>query len=251
MAFRITVYDEGKSIVSTMEVDRKLRIGSDRGCDLCLKRDGVLPFHCEINGHKMAHTLVRGPHADVRVNNEPVDGDPPTLADGAEIQIDGLTLVFKIVRQSAKRHWRTGFVSYFALVLLAMMLVFESLVMFWLPARLSSDKAWDKEQALEELVGLLDHTRAIAREIPVRAKNDEGFLRLFVLTLDNIAKYVREYKGAMTRSQVAELHDGLKRLEPYVLNWGKIRKKYVQEEKITPDDYIKNLISKAEEGADK
>ncbi len=246
MPFRITVVDESKSVVVTVESSQKLRIGSDRDCDLVLKRAYILPVHCEVESHKMTHKLMRSPLADVILNDSSMHGESAVLADGDVIQLGDLVLQFKVTRQATKRHWRTDLVSYSAVGLLTVMLILESLVMFWLPSRLSSDTAWEREQALQELIETLDRTRAIARELSVKEKNDEGFIRLFVLTLDEIAKYVRSYKEVMTRSQIAELNEDLTRITPVVTKWKKTRKIYTKEETLDLSRHVKDLILKFE-----
>ena len=247
MPFRITVLEEGASTSATViESSQKARIGSDRSCDVRLKKDYILPIHCEIESHKMTHSLVKSPLADVQINGMLLSGKSAALADGDKIQLGEVTLLFNVTRHTVKRHWRTDLVSYSAISLLVVMLVFESLVMFWLPARLSSDKAWEREQTLQEVIELLDRTRAVAREISVKDKNDEGFLHLFNMTLDETARYVRAYKDTMTRSQIAEVREDLKRLEPFVSNWNKLRKKYVKEEVLDQSSYAAGIISKIE-----
>jgi hypothetical protein len=70
---------------------------------------------------------------------------------------------------------------------------------------------WEKESAFQEMVSLEDFLRANFASLGRRKKgSDEGEVTLVRICLDEIARYMRLYGGAMNRDQVRDVYNVLK-----------------------------------------
>ena len=74
---------------------------------------------------------------------------------------------------------RKDYVAHIAVLLLVFIIIFELLLVAWLPRKLSSEKLWDRQVAFEEMIDLEDFLRRYIRG-DVKYKNSwqegEGFL---------------------------------------------------------------------------
>lgn len=115
---------------------------------------------------------------------------------------------------------KKDYIAHLAIILFAVILVLELLLVTWLPAQLSSEKLWDRQVALQEMVDLEDFLRRYIRG-DVKYKNSweegEGFMGLS--SLDVLAKYIRSHKESLTREQIQEVYSTLQQFERHYNNW--------------------------------
>ena len=115
---------------------------------------------------------------------------------------------------------RKDYVAHIAVVLLCCIIVFELLLVGWLPRKLSSEKLWDRQVSFEEMIDLEDFLRRYIRG-DVKYKNSwqegEGFLGLHAL--DILAKYIRDNREKMTREQIHEVYSIIQKYQVHYNNW--------------------------------
>jgi hypothetical protein len=127
---------------------------------------------------------------------------------------------------------RKDYVAHIAVMLLVLIIVFEVLLVAWLPRKLSSEKLWDRQVSLQEMIDLEDFLRRYIRG-DVKYRNawqeGEGFLGLHAL--DILAKYIRENRDKMTREQIQEVYVLLQKFQNHYNDWNN-HKFYITFEKI-------------------
>lgn len=115
---------------------------------------------------------------------------------------------------------RKDYVAHLAIILFVVILILELLLVTWLPSQLSSEKIWDRQVALQEMIDLQDFLRRYIRG-DIKYKNTweegEGFLGLSAL--DVLAKYIRNHRDELTREQIQEVYSTLKQFENHYKNW--------------------------------
>ncbi len=115
---------------------------------------------------------------------------------------------------------RKDYVSHMAIGLFFLMVVFQALLVVWLPARLSSEKLWDRQVALQEMIDVQDFLRRYIRGVvKYEDKWQEGEAFLAMQALDVYAKYIRTYEEEMTREQIHEIRANLSKFESHYKSW--------------------------------
>jgi hypothetical protein len=120
---------------------------------------------------------------------------------------------------------RKDYVAKIAVGLFIFILLFEILLVTWLPSKLITKQLWDKEVALQELIHLEDSLRRnIGHSLKFDNKWQDGEAHMALDCLNEIAKYMRISQGDMTREQIRELYSVLKQFEMRYNQWN--NKKY-------------------------
>ncbi len=121
-------------------------------------------------------------------------------------------------KRSSERH--KDYVTNLAIWLFVFILVFELLLVTWLPQKLITEKIWDKDVALAELIDLEDTLRNnIEGAIKFENKWQKGEAYMVLDCLNEVAKYLREYHAKMSRSQIRELYTTLQKFEKRYYQW--------------------------------
>lgn len=117
---------------------------------------------------------------------------------------------------------RKDYIANLALILFAVIIILEFLLVTWLPSRLSSEKIWDRQVALQEMIDLEDFLRNYIRsgqDLKYINTWQEGEAFMALGALDVLAKYVRTYRNDLTREQIQELYSTLKKFEAHYNRW--------------------------------
>ena len=84
---------------------------------------------------------------------------------------------------------RKDYVAHIAIGLFVFIIIFEILLVTWLPSKLITRNLWDRDVALQELISLQDKLRTdIGKSLNFDNKWQEGEARLSMTCLDEIAK---------------------------------------------------------------
>jgi len=115
---------------------------------------------------------------------------------------------------------RKDYVAHIAVGLFVLIVVFEILLVTWLPRKMITEKLWEREVALQQLVSLEDALRKDVR-VGMKFKNkwEEGEAGMALDCLDEIAKYLRKNQDDMTREQIKELYDILQAFDRRRNKW--------------------------------
>ena len=147
----------------------------------------------------------------------------------------------KLTQFDQKMERRTDFITYAAVLLLGLIIVGEIAFSIWLPRRLKSEKAWERETLLEAVVDLVDEMRGGCSSIKSENPDLEGEIQLTLKCLDEYAKYLRQNKLQMSMDQAVELHKSLKNFRNIYVSW-KMRHSYISEEKLRTNEFLKKML---------
>ena len=116
---------------------------------------------------------------------------------------------------------RKDYVAHIAIGLFVFIIIFEILLVTWLPRNLITKQLWDKDVAMQELIHLQDNLRRniIGKSTDFDNKWEEGEAHMSMDCLNEIAKYLRQHQGDMTIEQVRELYSVLKQFEMRYNKW--------------------------------
>ena len=116
---------------------------------------------------------------------------------------------------------RKDFVAYVAVGLFVVIVVMEILLVTWLPRKLITKELWEREEAQQELVELVDKLRRNMRGGSIRCANfwQEGEVAISLDCLDEAAKYLRENQDKMDRAQIRCLYNLVRRFEVRYCKW--------------------------------
>lgn len=127
-------------------------------------------------------------------------------------------------QQKNRGRRRKDYVTFLAIGLFVFIVLLELMLVTWLPHQLMSEALWSREVAVAELVDLEDYLRTnIKHNIRVRNKWDEGESLMAIDSLNDIAKYLREYQGVMNAEQTRQLYLILKQFETRYNQWHEMR----------------------------
>lgn len=137
---------------------------------------------------------------------------------------------------------RKDYVAHIAVGLFVLVAVLELLLVAWLPRKMITEKIFEHEVALQQLVALEDVLRRQLRR-SMKFQNDwqEGEVGMALDCLDEIAKYLRENQNNMTRDEIKDLYDVLLRFERRYNRWDE-GKYCVSFEKIDIEPLLKKSL---------
>jgi hypothetical protein len=145
---------------------------------------------------------------------------------------------------------KKDFVTWLAVILFTGTIAFEVLLVTWLPVHFRTASFWEKEAALDEMIELEDNLRAnLSTILQQQTGNEAGEIQLALDSLDDLARYLRDYGREMTKEQINEMNSSL---ITYEMIYNKLRRKefYTRQDVINPDKFLDGLLKKAE-GANK
>jgi hypothetical protein len=226
----------------------KIRIGSGDDCDLIVDSKRVLPFHCELYHRGAEYRFVAANSAFVEINNAEILKWPAVLQDADIITIGDVKFRFHVLQQTAKRSWKASFSSYLAVFLLAALLIFEVIIMVWLPYKLSHQKSFDLSTTIQGIYKTMDDLRDDTGKLKVdKNKNLETSMKEMLMACENnMVTYLRRYGARMNWTQARTIRRDLHLLKNIVSSWDQYSDIYSKKLSINPKKFINNLSNKLE-----
>ena len=138
---------------------------------------------------------------------------------------------------------KKDYIANLAVFLFAFIVIFEVLLVTWLPRQLLSPSLWGKELALSELIDLEDSLRVKLRHsLKFKSKWEEGEATMALDCMDQFAKYLRKYRKDLTRDNIATLYDTLSKFEARYNLWKKQGKYSIKFETINIEPILKKEL---------
>ena len=146
---------------------------------------------------------------------------------------------------------KKDYVTRVALGLFVFIIVFELLIVTWLPRKLMNEKVWEREIAYQEVADLEDILRRrIKGGLKTKNKWQEGESKMALDCLNEFAKYMRLHQVDMNREQIGELYEKLRAFERRFNDWSK-GKYSVGFEKLDVNPVLKNSLAEFEKNEQK
>ena len=139
---------------------------------------------------------------------------------------------------------RKDYITYLAVLLFVMVIVSEILLVVWLPKKLHSEIMWQDQIAKEEMIELEDLLRAYMIDSKPRYREMAGEIELVQDSLNELARYLREFKDYISRSQTDRISACLKGFQKIFAGNIKQGKSFILDEKLDSKPYLDKLLSK-------
>lgn len=140
---------------------------------------------------------------------------------------------------------RKDFITYLAVILFVVVIACEVLLVVWLPKKLHSEIMWQDQIAKEEMIELEDLLRAYMIDIKPRYRDMTGEIELVQDSLNEMAKYLREYKDNISRSQTDRINACLKGFQNAYSSNIKPGKSFIVNEKLDSKPYLDKLLAQS------
>ena len=140
---------------------------------------------------------------------------------------------------------RKDYITYLAVSLFVIVIACEVLLVVWLPRKLHSEIMWQDQIAKEEMIELEDLLRAYMIDIKPRYREMTGEIELVQDSLNELARYLREYKDYVSRSQTDRISVCLKGFQNVYAGNIKPGKSFVGDEKLDSKPYLDKLLLQA------
>lgn len=137
---------------------------------------------------------------------------------------------------------RKDYITYLAVILFFMVIACEVLLVVWLPKKLHSEIMWQDQIAKEEMIELEDLLRAYMIDVKPKYREMTGEIELVQDSLNELARYLREYKDYVSRSQTDRIAACLKGFQNAYGSNIKPGKSFVVGEKLDPTPYMDKLL---------
>ena len=138
---------------------------------------------------------------------------------------------------------RKDYITFLAVALFVMVIACEALLVVWLPKKLHSEIMWQDQIAKEEMIELEDLLRAYMIDIKPRYREMTGEIELVQDSLNELARYLREYKDYVSRSQTDRISVCLKGFQNAYANNIKSGKSFIVDERLDSKPYLDKLLS--------
>jgi hypothetical protein len=136
---------------------------------------------------------------------------------------------------------RKDYITYLAVALFVMVIACEVLLVVWLPKKLHSEIMWQDQIAKEEMIELEDLLRAYMIGAKPKHRAMTGEIELVQDSLNELARYLREYKDFMSRSQTDRISACLKGFQNAYISNIKPGKSFIVDEKLDSTPYLEKL----------
>jgi hypothetical protein len=230
-----------------------IKIGSKDGCDLVIKSKHILPVHAELY-HQMPVYHLAGSHsAFIEINDSEVLKWPVVLADSDIITLGDVKYKFTIIQPVIKRSKKAAFSAYLAFALLVFLLIFELLIMIWLPYKLKESKAWETVTARQFTVRQVDILRSKAKNlnVPDGNQNIERLKKLLQSTVDKTADYLRVYGEKLSLDQAITVRTQLNYINSIIKQWPTLSKQFERDSVLKSKKYIDGLVKSLDKDMNK
>ena len=139
---------------------------------------------------------------------------------------------------------RKDYVAHLAVGLFVVIVVMEILLVTWLPRKMITEKLWEREEALQETLALMDTMRnSLRRGINFKDKWQEGEVGMALECLDEIATYMRKYQDVMSREDIKKVYDVLQKFDKHHRHWAE-GGRYVSFERIDIEPLLRKSLDK-------
>lgn len=146
---------------------------------------------------------------------------------------------------------KKDYIAYLAIALFMLVVVFEIMLVVWLPRKLHSSIMWEDQIANEEMVELEDLLRAYMIDVRKEHKQIEGEVNLIKGSLDEIAGYLREHRDRMSRSQTDDIYRQLKYFESIYRSKIKHGKSFIGSERLDTSKCLVKILDLSGPASDK
>ncbi|MFA6290321.1 MAG: hypothetical protein WC637_00995 [Victivallales bacterium] len=137
---------------------------------------------------------------------------------------------------------RKDYITFLAVILFVLVVACEMLLVVWLPRKLHSEIMWQDQIAKEEMVELEDLLRAYMIDVKQKHRVMTGEIEIVQDSLNELARYLREYKDYISRSQSDRIDACLKGFQnAYVGNIKKGRS-FISTETLDSKPYLDKLL---------
>lgn len=140
---------------------------------------------------------------------------------------------------------KKDYVTFLALALFVLVVIFEALLVVVVPLHLRSDRVWAREVAFQEMIQLEDFLRAKMIDYKKRTVYDKGNIGLLSVCLNQVADYLRDRRDEVDVTQIKAINDNLKKFETLYFDMEKKRFS-IKVEKIDPSEFLKRLKRETE-----
>jgi len=135
---------------------------------------------------------------------------------------------------------KADYVTFFAIILFALVIAFELLLVSWLPNQMMSAKGVEAETAKQEVIDLEDQLRRDVTGYKRRVATGE--VDLVSDRLDQTARYLRLNSAMMNRDQTRDVMEDLSRFETIMRGWDK-GKSYSVRKSLDTSKYLDRFIA--------
>ncbi len=247
MAFVLKVItDEEENYTPPMVFRSKIKVGSASDCEIKITSHEILPLHCEIYPYANEHRIVGIHAAPILINNKDVDKWPAVLCDGDIISFADIKYKFHILHDAMRRSWKASFSSIAALFLLALLVVFELVIMIWLPYNLKHQKEASLASMRQDTFLYIDNIRNKTRNLEANNPENKSVKNLLIGTENDIAVYIRKYRDSMGWDETRMVYRDLHSLGNIVDSWETLKSIYTVKLKLNPNIFINNLVNQLE-----
>ncbi len=137
---------------------------------------------------------------------------------------------------------RKDYITYLAVILFVMVVVCEVLLVVWLPRKLHSEIMWQDQIAKEEMIELEDLLRAYMIDVKPKYREINGEIELVQDSLNELARYLREYKDYISRDQTDRINVCLKGFQNTHAGNFKRGRTFIVTEKLDSKPYLDKLL---------
>ena len=248
MAFVLKlITDEEDNYTPPMVFRSKIKVGSASDCDIKIASSGILPLHCEIYPYANEHRIVGIHSASILINNADAEKWPAILSDGDVVSFADIKYKFHILHDAMRRSWKASFSSIAALFLLAMLIVFELVIIVWLPYNLKHQKEASLASMKQDTYLYIDNLRNATRGIDAGGKVDSKSVKDLLIGIENdIAVYIRKYRDTMGWDETRTVYRDLHALGNITDSWATLQNTYTIKLKLNPKTFIDNLADQLE-----
>jgi len=230
---------------------KKIKIGSAPDSDFVISLPSVLPFHCEIYSWAKEHRIVSVPVAFLEINGKEIETWPAVLQDGDVLTIGESKYKFHILHETMKRSWKASLSSQLAIFLLGLLILFELIVIIWLPYNLKHQQGKGLEALKQDVYMTIDKLRSNTDKLSVPDKDTDGAsIKSILLSCENdLAIYLRKHGDNINWDEVRTIYRDLHILRNIADSWDSLRLAYTKKLKINPKTFIYNLSNRLEQTA--
>jgi hypothetical protein len=145
---------------------------------------------------------------------------------------------------------RKDYITYLAVILFVVVIACEVLLVVWLPRKLHSEIMWQDQIAKEEMIESEDLLRAYMIDIKPKYRDMTGEIELVQDSLNELARYLRDYKDYMSRSQTDRISASLKGFHNCYRSNIKPGKSFIIDEKLDSSPYLNKLLLQSAKRSD-
>lgn len=245
------IEDEGENYASPHVFSGKIKIGSDVSSELCISSHGILPFHCELYSWGKEHRLALSEDAGILINGKEPEVPVVTLHDGDILLLAEHKYRFHILHDVMKRSWKASFSAQLASVLLILLVIFELILIVYLPYSLAHEKRATLQMLKQDIYMNMDKLRSQTENMEVSSADTDGQSIKNLLTSCNtdLVIYLRRYGFVMPWSDTRSVDKSMHMINNIVQGWPQLKKVYTKKITIDPSIFVSNLADKLENKA--